>query len=151
MKTAKILGMFALGMTLWAADPATGTWNLNVAKSKYTPGPPPKSATTTYAETADGIKRSGQTVDAEGKTTSMEYTAKLDGKEYPVTGSDAYDMISVKKKDDRTAEATLKKAGKVVATARRVVSTDGKTMTLTTTGMNPKGQKMRNVAVFEKQ
>jgi hypothetical protein len=27
---------------VWAADPVLGTWELNVAKSKYDPGPAPK-------------------------------------------------------------------------------------------------------------
>jgi hypothetical protein len=110
--------MLALGMTLWAADPAIGTWKLNVAKSKYTPGPTPKSATLTYEETADGIKRTGESVDADGKTTSFEYTAKFDGKDYPITGSDLYDAISLKRINEQTAEGTLKKSGKVVSRAR---------------------------------
>jgi hypothetical protein len=151
MKAARILGMLALGLTLWAADPAIGTWKLNVAKSKYSPGPVPKSATTTYEESGDGIKRTGESVDADGKTTAMAYSAKYDGKDYPVTGSDAYDAITIKRINDRTSEATLKKSGKVVSTARRAVSADGKMMTITITGTDAKGQKMKNTAVYEKQ
>jgi hypothetical protein len=90
-------------------------------------------------------------VDADGKTTSFSYTAKYDGKDYPVSGTDLYDAISLKRINDHTTEATLKKDGKVVSTARRVVSKDGKLMTLTMTGTNPKGEKMKNIAVYEKQ
>ncbi len=151
MKIARFVILLVFGVTLWAADSVVGTWNLNVAKSKYSPGPPPKSATITYEETADGIKRTGESIDAEGNKTSFEYTAKYDGKDYPVTGSDRFDGISLKRINDRTAEATLKKGGKMVSHARRVVSKDGKTMTLTLTGTDPKGQKMKNVAVYEKQ
>jgi hypothetical protein len=151
MKTARLLGMLALGFTVWAADPATGTWKLNAAKSKYSPGPPPQSATITYEETADGIKRTGESVDGEGKKTSFEYTAKYDGKEYPVSGSDDFDTISLRKINDHTVQATLKKSGKVVSTARRAVAKDGEVMTLTITGTNAKGQKMKNTAVYEKQ
>jgi len=151
MKFAKLLGTLLLGMTLSAADPSIGTWKLNAAKSKYTPGPAPKSATITYEETADGIKRTGESVDAEGKTTSFQYTAKYDGKEYPITGSDLYDAITLKRINDQTAEATLKKSGKVVSHARRIISKDGKVMTLTITGTDPKGEKMHNVAVYDKQ
>ncbi|MDQ6705604.1 MAG: hypothetical protein M3Z85_06535, partial [Acidobacteriota bacterium] len=88
MKFAKLFGMLAVGVALWAADPAVGSWKLNVAKSKYSPGPAPKSATITYEETADGIKRTAESIDAEGKKTSFEYTAKFDGKDYPVSGSE---------------------------------------------------------------
>jgi len=93
----------------------------------------------------------GESVDAEGKTTSFTYTAKYDGKDYPITGSDLYDAISAKSISTRITEATLKKAGKVVGHAKRVVSKDGKTMTLTITGTNAKGQKTGDVAVYEKQ
>ena len=152
MRYAKLaVALFGFAALLIAADPAIGTWKLNVAKSKYTPGPPPKNSTVTYEETADGIKRTGESVDAEGKTTSFEYTAKYDGKDYPVTGSDLYDAIALKRINDQTTEATLKKSGKVVSNARRVISKDGKVMTLTITGTNPKGAKMHNVAVYEKQ
>ena len=152
MRYAKLaFALLGCAATLVAADPAIGTWKLNAAKSKYTPGPPPKSATITYEETADGIKRTGESVDAEGKTTSFEYTAKYDGKDYPVTGSDLYDTITLKRINDHTTEANLKKSGKVVTHARRVVSKDGNVMTITMTGTNPKGEKMHNVAVYDKQ
>ena len=152
MRYARLaFALLGLAATLVAADPASGTWKLNAAKSKYTPGPPPKSATVTYEETADGIKRTGKSVDGEGKTTSFEYTAKYDGKDYPVTGSDLYDAISLKRINEQTAEGTLKKSGKVVSHARRVVSENGKTMTLTINGTNAKGQKTKDIAIYEKQ
>ena len=139
-----------LAATLVAADPTIGTWKLNPSKSAYVPGPKPKTATITYEETADGIKRTGQSTDAEGKTTSFEYTAKYHGKDYPVTGTDLYDTISIKRINDHTVESTLKKSGKVTSRARRVVSKDGKTMTLTINGTDAKGEKMQNLAVYDK-
>jgi ribosomal protein S18 len=151
MKPARLVATLALGATLWAADPAIGTWQLNVAKSKYRPGPAPKSATITYEETTDGIKRTGDSVDSEGKKTSFEYTAKYDGKDYPVSGSENFDTITLRQINDHTVQATLKKSGKVVSTARRTVAKDGKVMTLKITGTNAKGQKMKNAAVYEKQ
>ncbi len=151
MKITRFLVLLAFCATLWSADPSVGTWKLNVAKSKYSPGPPPKSATITFEDTADGVKRTGESVDAEGKTTSFTYTAKFDGKDYPITGSETYDAIALKRINDHTSQASLKKSGKVVTNARRVVSKNGKTMTLTTAGTNAKGQKTKNVAVYEKQ
>src|SRR6266404_5036538 len=152
MRYAKLaFALFGLATLLVAADPTVGTWKLNTTKSKYSPGPAPKSATITYQETADGIKRTGENVLPDGTKTSFEYTAKYDSKDYPVTGSDTIDMIALKRINDRTTEATLKKSGKVVSTARRVVSKDGKMLTLTITGTNAKGQKMKNIAVYDKQ
>ena len=151
MKFAKLIGILAVGAALWAADPSVGAWKLNAAKSKYTPGPGPKSATVTYEETADGIKRTGESIDAEGNKTSFQYTVKFDGKDYPVSGSDTFDTISAKQVNDHTVASTLKKSGKVVSTSRRVVSADGQTMTLTINGTNSKGEKTHSVAVYEKQ
>ena len=37
-------------------DAHIGTWKLNVAKSKFSPGPGYKSETRTYEPTADGYK-----------------------------------------------------------------------------------------------
>jgi hypothetical protein len=145
-----VLGL-AMSSDLGAAEAALGTWKLNVSKSKYTPGPLPKSATVTYEASDGGYKRTGETIEADGKKTAFEYTAKYDGKDYPVTGSELFDTITIKRIDDHTAEATLKKGGKVVRHAKRVVSKDGKTMTITMTGTNDKGEKVHNVAVYDKQ
>jgi ribosomal protein S18 len=47
--------------------------------------------------------------------------------------------------------ASIKKDGKVVQTLTRVVSEDGKTMTVRVKGTNAQGQPVDNVAVREKQ
>jgi len=134
-----------------AADPASGTWELNLAKSKFSPGPAPKSLTRTYEVTGADVKYSLKGMDAEGKPILVEYSAKYDGKDYPVTGSPDFDAISFKRVDGGATEATLKKGGKVVQTSKRAVSKDGKTLTLTTTGTNAKGQTINNVSVFDKR
>ena len=78
------------------------------------------------------------------------YTYGLDGKDYPVTGTADYDSVALKRSGN-TIEGTRKKAGAVVQTYKRVISQDGKTMTVTTAGTNAQGQKFNNVAVYEKQ
>jgi hypothetical protein len=90
-------------------------------------------------------------ISADGSKMSFEYTAKYDGKDYPIKGTQVYDAIAIHKIDDPTSEATLKRAGKVVAHAKRVLSKDGKTMTLTNSGTTPKGDKFTNVSLYEKQ
>jgi len=144
------LAVPVMSLSAQAADPASGTWELNLAKSKFSPGPAPKSLTRTYAVNGADVKYSLKGLDAEGKPILVEYSAKLDGKDYPVTGSPDFDAISFKQLDAGTMEATLKKGGKVVQTSKRVVSKDGKTLTLTTTGTNAKGQAINNVSVFDK-
>jgi hypothetical protein len=151
MSISAVVVWFAAASFVYAADPALGTWKLNVAKSKYSPGPAPKSGSLTYEASGDAVKRTGEQIAADGKKSSFSYTAKMDGKFYPVTGSDLFDEISIKKIDDHNTEATMKKAGKVAANAKRSVSKDGKAMTITITGTNAKGEKINNVSVYDKQ
>jgi len=143
--------LYTHGVSAQATDPLIGTWELNVAKSKFSPGPAPKSQTRTYEASGAGVKYTSKGVDADGKPTLVQYTANFDGKDYPITGSADSDTISLKKVDTYTAEATQKKAGKVVITTKREVSKDGKTMTVTSKGTNAKGQAIENVLVFDKK
>ena len=139
--------------TVAQSDPTVGTWVLNVAKSKYDPGPPPKSSTLTITAAGQGHKIEAKGVDAAGNPTGTQYTASYDGKDVPVTltGSQDYDTIALTKVDAQRVEGTRKKAGKVVQTYSRVITADGKTMILTTSGTNAKGQKVNNLVVYEKK
>src|SRR2546427_11811915 len=109
----------ALGAAMVSAqtDPQVGTWKLNVAKSKYNPGPVPKANLIVITVAGQGIKVSAKGTDAEGKPISSDYTVAFDGKDAPVTGQPAYDTTSAKRIDKNTTQFTRKKAGKVVQTA----------------------------------
>ena len=146
-----MLLMLFVGTTVcFAANPHLGTWKLNEAKSKLTPGTQ-KNLTVTYESVGDDIKATLDGVDADGKPTHSEWTGKFDGKDYPVTGDATSDMRSYKKIDDRTLEVTAKKDGKVTLTARIVISADGKTRNLTTHSTDASGKKIVNTAVYDKQ
>jgi hypothetical protein len=71
-----------LGGIAQAADNQAGTWKLNVAKSKYSPGPAPKDGTLTIESQADGLKFTIHGTDAEGKAVHFEMSPKYDGKDY---------------------------------------------------------------------
>src|SRR5215813_8222145 len=137
--------------TFAQTDRIIGTWKLNLAKSKISPGPPLKSQTLTYEAVGQGLKVTVKGTDAEGKPVESQFTANFDGKDYPVSGNPDYDMTTLKRIDAYKTEYTKKKAGKVVQTTTRVVSKDGKTMTLTEKGVNAKGEKLSNTAVYDKQ
>ena len=143
--------MLFVGLTMCAAqNPHLGTWKLNEAKSKLTPGTQ-KNLTVTYEAVGDNIKATLDGVDAQGKPTHSEWTGKFDGKDYPVTGDATSDTRSYKKIDDRTLEVTAKKDGKVTLTARIAISADGKTRKLTTHSTDSSGKKIVNTAVYDKQ
>ncbi len=87
----------------------------------------------------------------EGKPLATTYTVKLDGTPAPVQGSPVVDTVSVRKIDDRTREFKNMKDGKTVGESRATVSADGKTATVTGSGVNPKGAKVTFTAVYDKQ
>ncbi|HUC73680.1 MAG TPA: hypothetical protein VMS04_00220 [Vicinamibacterales bacterium] len=131
-------------------DPILGTWQLDVSQSKYTPGPPPKSERRTYDPAPDGLKVTITRIEADGHPTSIEYTADYNSMEYPVSGSSEVNTIALRRVDVYTAEATLAHAGKVMGAARRVVSKDGKTLTISLEGTDSRGR-FNNVSVYTRQ
>jgi histidinol dehydrogenase len=142
--------LLATAGLLQAADQFTGTWTLNVAKSKYSPGMPPQAQTTKLETLKDGIREIVDRVNADGSRTHWDFTAKFDGKDYPITGDPDRDMASVKKVDDYTLEVVNKKAGKVTTSMKLVVAKDGKSRTNTVTGKNAAGVAINNILFFDK-
>jgi hypothetical protein len=134
------------------SNPLIGMWKLNLAKSTYIPGPPPRSQTITTQAEGQGLRFTVDTIDPQGNSTKAVLMGIDDGKSYPVTGNPDYDAASFKQVNDPTAWISIRtKGGKVVQTLVSVVSADGKTWTLTTAGVTPNGAQLYNVVVREKQ
>jgi len=154
MKRRNTLLAFAICLTAvmcFAANEAMmGTWKLNEAKSKLAAGAP-KNNTVTYEAAGDSVKVTIDGAAPDGTALHSEWTGKFDGKDYPSTGNPNEDMRSSKQIDDHTLHITSKKGGKVVLTAHVVLSADGKSRTVTTTGTDAKGKKYKSVAVYDKQ
>jgi len=104
-----------------------------------------------YEAVGDNIKVTVDGIDGTGKPLHTEWTGKFDGKDYPLTGDPTADTRSYKKIDDRTTELTNKKAGKVTATARIVISPDDKSRTVTVSGTDASGKKVSGTGVYDKQ
>ena len=150
MRTTVVVGIFALSSLVHAqGDPNVGTWKLNLTKSKYNAGQPPKSSTVIVAAAGQGIKISSDTILADGTNRKISYTANYDGKDAAVMGTPDYDMVSITRSGN-TINGTRKKTGKQVQTFTTVVSADGKTRTTTSMGTNAAG-KVDNVQVYDKQ
>ena len=145
------IGALALTVTAGAqTDPMVGTWKLDVAKSSYKPGPAPKSATAVIDAVGKGLKVSVDAVTADGPM-KWSYSSEGDGKDVPVTGNPGYDTANVTRTSPSESTIVYKKGGKTVVTLKAVVAKDGKTMTTTAEGTDPKGQKMHNVGHYTKQ
>ena len=129
-------------------DPLLGTWHLNVSRSTYKPGPPPKSQTRIYEVHQFGIRATVRTVHADGRSTTVQSVYDYDKQEHPVTGSEEIDAILVTRIDAYTHEATLSHARREIGTFSRVISKDGKQMTVTLRRRSPE---VSNVEVYGKE
>jgi len=132
-------------------DPLLGTWVLNVAKSTYKGTPAPKSSTVVYSAAGLGIHVVAQTVTADGRNLTTEYTGTFDGKDFPVTGNPDYDMQSMKRVSDHKFTFIRKQGGKVVLMGSITVAADGLSRTAVTDGVNAAGTKIHTVAVYDKK
>ncbi len=123
----------ALTTMAWAGekDPYVGTWTLDVARTTYDPGPVPRSSVDVITTTADGSMHVVQeSIAADGTKIRREWTARFDGKDYPVTGGAPGTTISLKypdPKDPWTYDWVWKVPGVSTTTGRAVFSRDGKT------------------------
>ena len=131
-------------------DPINGTWKLNLAKSKFNPGPAPQSMTRKYEVSGDNFKLIADGTNAEGKPIHFEIKAKIDGKDYPTPGI-RLDTIAVTRVDAYTTKGVQKKDGKPVIYITRKVAKDGKTMSLELQGTDEKGAKFNDVEFYDKQ
>lgn len=147
---AVVLSLFFSAVVSFAQDPQVGTWKLNHEKSKFPPGVT-KNITVVYEAAGDNMKVTVGGITNAGDYVKHEWTGKFDGADYPVTGDPASDARSYKKVNDRTLEFTAKKGGQVVTKGKVEVSPDGTTRTVTATGMNAQGKKVKSIAVYDKQ
>jgi len=138
----------------WAASASSqliGTWTLDLARSKFNPGPAPQSDTRKYELSAQGVTVTVNVVRASGSVMSEHSTYKSDGKDYPLIGNPNVDALSLRRINASTTEITQKLSGKVVGTETRIISADGKIMTISSNGTNAKGLPFDRVAVYDKQ
>lgn len=139
-----------LAVLSFADNPNIGTWKLNEGKSKLTPGMI-KNTTVVYTTDGDSVKVSTDGTGADGQPMHTEWTGKFDGKDYPLTGDRSADSRAYTKVNDHTLTLENKKGGMVTTSGKIVVSADGKTRTLTTSGKNSEGKKVTGTAVYDKQ
>ena len=153
-----LFAVVALGLVVVLAGTALaqsgssnlGTWKINLAKSIYAAGTAPKSASFAVEAAGAGIKSTADVVAADGTVSHWGFTANYDGKDNPITGSNPYgDVVVLTRVDANTVRVIFKKGGTVTLTQTFVVSVDGKTGTITSTGTNAAGQAVNSVRVSD--
>ena len=137
--------------TLVSGADLTGTWKLNTTKSKYVAMPAPKEQTVTYTPQGSGWKYDAKGTAADGQPISASFVYVKDGADAVMTGFPYGDAIVLQNGNSDTSTATFKRQGKVVGNAKRVISKDGKSMTITGAVTQADGKKGTYTAVYEKQ
>jgi hypothetical protein len=141
----------AVQLTAQSASRFSGTWRLNVMKSKFMPGPTPKSGVLKVEQTTGGRHSIVETMAPDGSTDRSEYTAPLDGKDHPLKGSGNADTVSLRQVNQTTIERTDKRRGQVVMLHTLKMSPDGRTLTVNVKGVTGAGDHVDNLMVWDRQ
>ena len=151
-----LVAVVAVSVMGWAEDVQTGHWTLNVAKSQFKTSAAPKTQIVTITpEGKDGVKVTADVVRANGAKAAFSYAGQYDGKENPRTetgdGAVPGQMVTMKRVDNHTVERITYLKGKKLVIEKWEISRDGKTRTVTQSGVGPDGKPVDNVLVYEKQ
>jgi hypothetical protein len=128
-----------------------GTWQFNLAKSKYSPGPPPKSQTVNVQAEGRGQRATVTGVAAGGNPFNYTLTPVFDGLPHPTENNPNQDAYAATRVDAYIQIFSDTKAGKLVGTTTFVVSPDGKTLTSTAVLLDATGKSINNITVYDKQ
>ena len=133
-----------------SANPNMGTWKLNEAKSRITPGSP-KNTIVVYSADAGKIKVTVDGVDKDGKPLHNEWLGMFDGQDYKIVGDPLLETRGYKQIDPNTVELWNKAGGKVMISGKIVTAPDGKSRTVTTTRKDASGKDVTDVYWYDKQ
>ena len=150
-------GLIGLALVFLLSSPAVsqspewfGTWRLNLQQSTYSPGPPPHVRATRRVEAFDdGIRIVENLVRTRGGVTHLEWTGRLDGRDYRVHGVDLFVTYAYREVDAHTLEGIIKVDGAVTSTSRETLSPDGTTLTIVTIGQNSQ-ENLKTTTVYQR-
>jgi hypothetical protein len=146
-----LVALCVFSTAMIAADnPFIGSWKLNTAKSKFTPGTATKEMAITFTADGDKITRVATGIDSDGEPVNEKSSIAWDGNDHPIDVPPGI-TVAVKPVNDRTLDVTIKRKGTVVSSIHVAVAKNGKTFTSQEKGEDPKGRQINNVEVFERQ
>ena len=145
-----ILAALAASLTAADHDPFTGTWRMNVHKSKYPPGTCPRSMIIRMEMVNNEVWYRSETSQADGRKTRASYRADYNGTVAIVAAANGLmTPVSLQRVDERTVLASYRRGLQVIATSRRVVSKNGRIMTITTVAAGRNGT-VTSIGVYDR-
>jgi hypothetical protein len=142
-------------------NPAVGTWKLDVGKSNFSPvflalmhATPPKEETILIREvgtdefelTVTGVQTDGKPIAAKSTAPRQGGAVKIQQGPFP----EGMAIVSTRI-DPNNGYATYMMNGKQIFVAQTAISENGKTMQVTTGGMDAQGKPFEQLLVFAKQ
>jgi len=130
-----------------------GTWNLNLAKSKYEGTQAPKSLTRTVTADGGGLKYSFEGEAADGSKISYSFTSKLDGSDSAVSGvgmPGGADTVALQRTSAHKMTGVMKKGGAKIGSVVIALGPDNKTVTVNTKAKID-GKEVKTQQVYDKQ
>lgn len=124
------------GVAQKSPDAFAGDWTQDVTKTRMRQG----MNLTIEAMGNDSVRFAGE----------YRYTARFDGKPYDVKNS-RNDTVQLTQIDSHTVSATYRRDQQITQEERWVVAPDGKTMTLTTSGILETGQRFTEKLLFKRR
>ena len=135
-------------------DPSTkdqpwfGTWQQVPPETKWFNPWPYHKVTLRIEPQDDGLRVVYDMVRRRGGITHMEWSGRLDGRDYPVQGVDYVLTNAYRQVSDRSYQIAVRVDGRDAAVATAVVSADGSRMTVDTVERDARGQAARTQAVY---
>src|SRR5437763_1411416 len=135
--TKLMLVLLGFAAALSAADPFTGTWKMNAAKTKFKAGAAPKEQAVVISEAGNDFNVKVTGVAADGSPIAMAYTMPQGGGPGMITeGGGSYDGISGKRIGPNEREVTYTKGGKTVYTTHSKLAANGDSLMVSAKGVN---------------
>jgi hypothetical protein len=133
--------------TLGAGDPFSGTWKLNVAKSKLQP-PAPGSDTVRIEIEGQDLRIEQEGVDDKGEPFKLILEGGFDDSRYGIAGSRYADAISFRRPAGRRILAEARKSGVVVAWLDAEVS--GNILKVNLSVLDAEGKEVKSLAILQR-
>ena len=140
----------AMAVPLCAADPYVGTWKMNVPLSKYEGGTRPREQTVIITKIGTDLDHKVAGTAADGRKISAWFTIPSVEGTGKVIESATYDGVSVKWNSPSQREVIYRKGGKIVNTVWSRISSDGKSMSAHSKGVNAVGERVEGDSTYDK-
>ena len=139
-----MIGLLLLASGVCAAQNAnfSGTWHLNLSKSRWGSKPKPVNVVLDIEHKDPALKYKGTVTQSPENTRDFSFEGAIDGKEYPMTSAVGSGVAVLRRVNASTIEMEFRSSdGKSTETTRTFLSSDGKVLTRAISEKSPQGSK----------